>query len=83
VLDGLHFRVSLLGARDATAGIVKLLLPPRQSRGVSFVLLERADVDNSGALKDNSASKTDYAAELADEIIKALKHLDLSALRSS
>jgi hypothetical protein len=46
-------------------------------------LLERADVDNSGALKDNSASKTDYAAELADEIIKALKHLDLSALRSS
>jgi len=40
-LSGLRFRVSLLGAWGATAGIVKLLLPPRQSRGSPLFYWQR------------------------------------------
>ena len=35
----LAFRASSVGDGGATAGNVKLLLPPRQSRGISFVSL--------------------------------------------
>jgi hypothetical protein len=34
----LAFKVSSVGAWGAIAGIVKLLLPPRQSRGISLVI---------------------------------------------
>jgi hypothetical protein len=34
----LAFKVSSVGAWGATAGTVKLLLPPRQSRGISLVI---------------------------------------------
>src|SRR6516225_5061263 len=36
----LTLEVSSMGAWGATAGNVKLLLPPRQSRGISFASLE-------------------------------------------
>ena len=36
----LAFRASSVGDGGATAGNVKLLLPPRQSRGISFVSLD-------------------------------------------
>ena len=38
----LAFRASSVGDGGATAGNVKLLLPPRQSRGISFVSLGEA-----------------------------------------
>ena len=40
----LAFRASSVGDGGATAGNVKLLLPPRQSRGISFVSLEQDDL---------------------------------------
>ena len=40
----LTLEVSSMGAWGATAGNVKLLLPPRQSRGISFASLVLAQI---------------------------------------
>ena len=55
------FEVSSVGAWGVTAGTVKLLLPPRQSRGISLVISRGADRSSSDNLRAGPFASADRA----------------------